>query len=592
MLAAVSFEHNTPIDVRHGDDNKCASNADKIRLNTWLDCGDKLELLAKENKPSGADEPDRRSDDDGCLSDAEGPHQYLEVDDDKGFDILTVRGVRKTSNAPRSDRGSDDDRTASIGEGNHQEIVLDVAASVDYLLNEDRSYVSDAHIEHKHSDNDGTASDAEESRQYAEFGDGESVDSWADWDGDDDGCGSEDDKYAGSAIDSSNEATTGPGEAKSDGDGYIGSASGDNDDGIDGPGGVNAWKSDGVTSEGEASAEQHVCGDATGWLGDTHRRLAEEWEATCIEGKNIKQPRFGRKDNRDYSPIKNIKVLLLYIFGFKHQLFRVAMSDLFSILRYHDGEEGDGAGEGRGFDFANIPSSGEHFMSRQRAYFPLLELWMRQVPLKNGKLGTASVYDIPINLILESLFMSPPVMKEMEANPGGVVLRGDEASKNCFMNDQVTAMATRPPNNARRSFMHGRIAASMPLCNSDAILTRGGTPVYMSDFVMAALREQGGEDPLQVPCRVLEVLFDVERQAVDMVVRCFHTATEVEGVEPNHSDFKKKGLVRVWEELGPRSEISLRDTRQLPDLREIVTPQEASDGKHHQPWSGGERREG
>ena len=51
------------------------------------------------------------------------------------------------------------------------------------------------------------------------------------------------------------------------------------------------------------------------------------------------------------------------------------MSGLFGIRRFIESEKGDGAGGGRGFNNADIPANGEHFMSQIRYYLPLYEVW-------------------------------------------------------------------------------------------------------------------------------------------------------------------------------------------------------------------------
>ena len=326
----------------------------------------------------------------------------------------------------------------------------------------------------------------------------------------------------------------------------------------------------------------------TKWLKHIHRRVAETLRAACIEGMDIKRHRYGQKATRGYSPFEHLTVVLFFVFANKHQLSGVAVNYLFAMLRYIDGEEGDGAGEGRGFDVNDVPNSGEHFVSRMWQYLPLLELWMSEVERKSGKSGTASVYDIPTNLILETLSGSKDGREEEEAHSRGVILRGDQAAVNGFMNDQVAAMATRPVNSARRTFMHGRIAAPMPLYSSDAILTPGGTPVYISDFVMVDLLEERANTPLQVPCRVVKVLSNAATQAVDVVMKCFRTAWEVLTVTPTHLYFKTEGMVKVFEELGPRSEITLQGPHRLLDPIKVITAQEPSDRKHLRPWGVGE----
>lgn len=110
----------------------------------------------------------------------------------------------------------------------------------------------------------------------------------------------------------------------------------------------------------------------TPWLGDLHRVVGAKLGGECVEGHEVKARNFPVKSVKPYRPFKNLTELLLFTLAVKHQLSRVAMTDLFSILRFVDGEEGDGAGEGTTFDVGDVPSSGEHFVSRLRQYLPLM----------------------------------------------------------------------------------------------------------------------------------------------------------------------------------------------------------------------------
>ncbi|CAB1108042.1 unnamed protein product [Ectocarpus sp. CCAP 1310/34] len=227
------------------------------------------------------------------------------------------------------------------------------------------------------------------------------------------------------------------------------------------------------------------------------------------------------------------------------------MTDLFEILRFVDGKQGDGAGEGRAFDTADVPSSGEHFISRMREYLPLFEVWVRDVRCKPpnrknpGARTTAKVYDIPITQVLAFLLTSKESMEEVVQNPGGAV--------------HLFPVPTRPVGNARRNNMHGTIVQAMSQFNTDGFLTSGQTRLYVGEVAMCDLRQPGAAQPRQVPCRVVRSFFDEQTRRLVVVVRCFRDAHEVLGYPYTSPDFTRDGLVRLLEEVGTASEVVLRD---------------------------------
>ena len=329
-------------------------------------------------------------------------------------------------------------------------------------------------------------------------------------------------------------------------------------------------------------------------LGDIHRMVGARLGGECMEGLGIKERFFGRAKSKEYTPFKTLTKMLLFVFAVKHQISRVGISDLFSILRYVDEVPGDTEGEGATFDVADVPQDGEHFVSRLREYLPLFQVWTRNVVAKQsaGVGASAKVYDIPITHILESLLKSPSAMDEMRKNPGGAVLSKDEGEGVGLGSEHLFSMATRPVDNARRNYMHGRLASSMPQYNTDGFISLSGRKVYISDTVMCDLRDADVTETRQVPCRVVKSHFDEETLRLVVVVRCFRNANEVLHIGYSHKLFRRNGFVRLWEENGMGSETNLRGVKQVLDLVEILTADEVSNDIHKRPWRQGERRSG
>ena len=183
-------------------------------------------------------------------------------------------------------------------------------------------------------------------------------------------------------------------------------------------------------------------------------------------------------------------------------------------------------------------------------------------------------------------------MTEMTSHLGGDVLRGQQAADNALGSEHLFGIAIRPANNARRTYLHGRLASSMPWSTSDGFITPTGRRVYVSDTAMCDLREHGEERPRHVPCRVVKAFYDAQAQHLAVVVRCFRNAEEVLSARRSSSGFKRHGLVRVWEEVGGHAEITLRNPDQVLDLIEVLTAKEPAERKHDLPWACGESREG
>lgn len=432
-----------------------------------------------------------------------------------------------------------------------------------------------------------------------------------DWDDGDDLCGLEDfgndddrQQSGGSECASNREESDGVGEMDVDGEGAEESKGviaehPPNDVGVAG-GGI--FSGDQACASTPDSVEQrlHLTKCDTRWLENLHRSVGTRLGAKIIEGGEgkVKFPQFANR-SQEYRPFRNITVLLLWVMGVKHQMSRAAMTDLFDILRYVDGEPGDGAGEGRGFDVKDVPENGSHFLERMREYLPLFEVWERNVRSKKnnknpGAPDTVKVYDIPISQVLAFLLRSTSSMEEMLANPGGVVIGDEEAQNLGLPSEHLLAVPTRPVDNRRRNVMHGTLVRDMPHLNTDGFLSAASTRLYVGDVAMCDLRAKDEDDAYQVPCRILRTFIDQGPRTLEVVVRRFRNANEVLGLQHGDPEFKtEEGLVRVWEEIGTRSEVALREAKQALDLIEVFTKREVEDGAHTREWIGeGERREG
>lgn len=339
------------------------------------------------------------------------------------------------------------------------------------------------------------------------------------------------------------------------------------------------------------------------WLHNIHRSLGERLGGSIVEGGdgNVKQRQFGKR-NQDYRPFADLSTLLLMVFGVKHGISQVAMTDLFQILRYVDGVPGDGAGEGRAFNTAEVPRSGTHFLARMREYPPLFEIWVRKVYTKPSNIKrnpgaptAVNVYDIPLSHVLAFLLKSKFSMEEMLANPGGVVVSGEQAQGIRLASEHITPLPTVPTYGRRRNVMHGTLVRGMPHLNTDGFLSAANTRCYVGDLVMCDLRDLGDPNPRQVPCRILRSVFDEEKRILVVVVRCFRNANEVLGLAYDHPNYvvDDTSLVRVWEELGAKFEVVLREASQVLDLIEVFNRDDVRKGLHRCQWRGeGQRREG
>lgn len=289
----------------------------------------------------------------------------------------------------------------------------------------------------------------------------------------------------------------------------------------------------------------------------------------------------------EYYPCKNPTELMLFVFIFKHQLSRAAATDLFKILKFVDGEAGDGKGEGRGFDVEHVPDNADHYIGRMREYFPLLPVVKREVPTKaDGVRG--AVYDIPLNLQYARFLKSRRLMEEIDANPGGHVSRGDEASHNCLGSCQVVAGPTEPSDGMRRSLMHGDLARSSPFLGYDGVVCSAGRRVYIGEILICRVPTADGNETEERPCRIVKIFWDEAAGMVHVQFRRFYYVKDVFGRRTRQRS-SCSGMKRVWEAQGEQG-LCVVTPGALVDLCEMLTTAERAEWTPQKPWRMGTRR--
>lgn len=174
-----------------------------------------------------------------------------------------------------------------------------------------------------------------------------------------------------------------------------------------------------------------------------------------------------------------------------------------------------------------------------------------------------------------------------------MVLSKDEAMQIGLASERVSPLPTPPTGNKHRSVMHGTLVQGMPHLNTDGFITTMGAKVYVGDVVMSDLLGEHEQELSQVPCRIVRSFFDEESRQLVVVVRCFRNANEVKGMPHGAPGLANNGLVRLWEEVGGKSEVTLHGMERVLGRIEVLAAAEVASGVHLQSWRGqGERLEG
>ena len=278
-----------------------------------------------------------------------------------------------------------------------------------------------------------------------------------------------------------------------------------------------------------------------------------------------------------FFPYENPSVMLLFLFVHKFQVSEAMLDGLLAILRTRHDE--------KGFDIDELSGvTAKHFYSRRRSHHPLLEVVETMVPTKEGGASGASVpsYTIPVNLLIARKMQSPSFIKMCVKNAGGKVLSAEEAEQNRLSSHHLFAVPTEPLGNALSTNMHGTLARSSAYFGVDGLLgaRTGGRKVFVNDVGMFTI------DGTTLPCRLLQIFWDMAERALLVGVRRFRSKKEVRGVEGSE---RCNGLVRVWEEEGPESRLVLHNST-LEGPCEIYTRSDVSRDEHiKEPWAGGVR---
>lgn len=277
-----------------------------------------------------------------------------------------------------------------------------------------------------------------------------------------------------------------------------------------------------------------------------------------------------------YFPYENFSILLLFQFVHKFQLSETMLSGLVTILTtVHNGER---------FNVDDIRGiNAKHFYGRRRSQHPLLDVVETMVPTTKDDQVLVPVYNVPLNLMLDRKLRSPSFVKMCVESAGGKVLTSEEAQQSGLSSDHLFGVPAEPLGNALSTNMHGSLARSSPFFGFDGLpgARTGNRKVYINDVAMFLIDDIG-----TVPCRVLELFWDFAQNAAMVSVRRFRTRSEMRDVDGGE---RFKGLVRVWEEEGPDSKLTVC-TGALQDVCEIYMRDEASFGMPlNEPWEGGVR---
>lgn len=216
------------------------------------------------------------------------------------------------------------------------------------------------------------------------------------------------------------------------------------------------------------------------------RRLWEIHEphmkgATVIEG-GAQNLRYNEKaSGSEYYPFPNLSCMLLNKLADDFQLSRRIPEGMLRMLRFEDIN-------GRKFDTAELDSvHHEHFRARNRRFFPLLLALERKVSCSNTATTAgereSSVFDIPVNVILDRKLRSTQSVQEMLDNQGGKMLTEAETKEAGLSSQHIFSCPEVHEGNIRRTNMHGKLARTRAHFGFDGVKTEGGRgKVYVNDI--------------------------------------------------------------------------------------------------------------
>ena len=333
-------------------------------------------------------------------------------------------------------------------------------------------------------------------------------------------------------------------------------------------------------SENDSGGDISGAPDTVPWLKDLRRQFVI---GEAVEGGHLRV-KFNTKATRECYPFSNKTSVCLFAFCHTFQLSRTAVKAMIDMLPAKD-ENGCFI-----FNPEHLLESAESFMARQRQYLDLLILIERKERVKEGcgkgRQQQATVYDIPINLILDHKLRSLSARQEMASNPGGRTVSAAEAGKNGLLSEHVTPGPVKASGDVLRTNMNGTLARRSPLMGFDGFRLRSHKRAYIGEIVMGSLSDGGGASPRQVPCRIISIYWDDDHESIRIGDRRFRT---VEEVRSSLTDCNRTGLKRLWEEVGLGGEVDV-DPGALLDFCEVLLPLQVRRGVHKEPWVHGARK--
>ncbi|CAM9306858.1 unnamed protein product [Discosporangium mesarthrocarpum] len=161
------------------------------------------------------------------------------------------------------------------------------------------------------------------------------------------------------------------------------------------------------------------------------------------QGIDVENVKFGDGLQKGvYYPFPNQILSGIYLWCFRHNISRRALSDLLAMMRFREPIMGGG------FEVDGRPESADHFLSAQREYMPLLRVDRRRVTSEKGRKTSACHF--PLNLVLDSVMRSPLTMRELDS-PGGHTITNQDARDNRIPYEHVLVVPTKREDKVRGS---------------------------------------------------------------------------------------------------------------------------------------------
>lgn len=310
------------------------------------------------------------------------------------------------------------------------------------------------------------------------------------------------------------------------------------------------------------------------WIEVVHELAPSFKDSFVLEGGTPNIHFNTKAEGSTHYPFRTKEEVLLFMWQHTHQISQKAMRALLSILLHED--------EGAGFDVRGLRGvDAKHFFGRMRKFLPLLLIVGRDVPSTQSGKTSATVYDVPFNLLLDRDMRLASETKLSTSYPAGKILTSSEAEGNSMTSDHVNCVPTLPKGNIVESNMHGTLSRSTPFFGIDGVRGRASPrKVYVNDVAMCEL------DGTPTPCRVLELFWDEETAQVLASIRLFRAAAEVQGVVEAESP---TGLTRVWEDATAKQNYVRIPVSAILDVCEIYSSEDTQANKHAGDWDLGVR---